>query len=113
VQQWWSDDANKAGLAAGALGGLATWGLLGNKNKFWKMLASLGIGYGAYKGGQHMYSGVRKAWDQAKAELEKRKQEQANKQQQAPAEDDASAANTPATQTEQPAAPEKTEEQAQ
>lgn len=57
VQEWWKDDANKAGLATGAAGALGTYGLTGLipglKNNTALRLALAGAGgYGAYKGGQ-------------------------------------------------------------
>jgi len=57
VQDWWSKPENQAGLATGALGGLATYGLTGlipglKRNQAARLgLAGLGA-FGGYKGGQ-------------------------------------------------------------
>lgn len=57
VQNWWANDANKAGLATGALAGLGTYGLTGlvpglRKSRLARLGLALGAGFGGYKGGQ-------------------------------------------------------------
>ena len=57
IKNWWSDDANKAGLATGALGALGTYGLTGlvpglRRNQALRLALSAAGGFGGYKGGQ-------------------------------------------------------------
>ena len=57
AKNWWSDDANKAGLATGALGALGTYGLTGlipglKRNTALRLALSGAGGYAGLKGGQ-------------------------------------------------------------
>lgn len=57
LQDWWSKDENKAGLATGALGALSTYGLTGlvpglKNNTALRLGVAAAGGYGGFKGGQ-------------------------------------------------------------
>lgn len=57
IQDWWSKPENQAGLATGALSGLATYGLTGlipglKNNQLARLGLAAGGLYGGYKGGQ-------------------------------------------------------------
>lgn len=61
MSAWWSDDANKAGVAGAGIAGLLGYGLMPGKNKIMKLLAALGLGTAGYFGGQALWPTV-KGW---------------------------------------------------
>lgn len=57
LKNWWSNDANKAGLAGGVAGSLGIYGLTGlipglRDKQALRLALAAGGGYGGYKGGQ-------------------------------------------------------------
>ena len=66
MSAWWSDDANKAGVAGAGIAGLLGYGLMPGKNKIMKLLGALGLGTAGYFGGQALWPTVKDWFGTAK-----------------------------------------------